>query len=151
MNKVYCPLAVFKLNWKIKKDLEEIRISDEIKIIKKKDVPDLDILSDNLSPSTLEQNKQQVNYWLKLKGDYNYKEFKELIQIFQLTIWIVKPTETFVSFVSDFNEDFTRRKFTYFLYRFGYINNHQQYEYNIDDLKSIKLFYPILEPFGNIS
>ena len=149
MNIYYCPLVLFRLT--LDTSFKEEIISDEIKIVNKKEVPDLDILSEHLSPLSLTQHKHQVYYWLKLEGDYGYKEFKELIQIFQITLWIVKPTKTYVSFVSDFKANVVDRKFCNFLYRFGNIPNHSFYGYNETDLKQIKLFYPLVKKCYSIN
>ena len=141
MSEYYCPLVGFKLNWKV--DFENNReVSNDITIISKRDLPELSILSDCLTEKVISQYENQVHYWLYLKKKYS--EVEEVINIFQLTLWIIKPTEYHINFISNLAKDNRERKYRYLLSRFIPIFNHFEYEYDSNDLLKLKMFFPIL-------
>jgi len=142
MKNYYCPLVGFKLNWKVNFENNRLDINNNIKIISKIVLPELSKLSDCLTSEVISQYENQVHYWLYLKNDYN--EIEEIINIFQLTSWIIKPTEYHINFISNLAKDINKRKYKYLLSRFIPIHNHFDYEYNNNDIENLKIYFQII-------
>jgi len=142
MNEFYCPLVGFKLNWKVNFENNKLDIIKDITIISKNDLPELSILSDCLTREVISQYENQVYYWLYLKNDYD--EIEEIINIFQLVLWIIRPTEYHINFISNLTKDNKKRIYRYLLSRFIPIHNHFEYEYNNNDIEKLKKFLPTM-------
>ena len=143
MNKAYCPLIEFNRKCNEFEYDEDIIITDEIKIINRKNVPEINIISYNLSDIRLRQY-DEVSDWLYVEGEYNFDDFEEIVNIFQLALWITKPTRVCIHFISNFEKEQHNRRFIYILHRFRYIPKHVKFDICKDDIKKIKHFLPLL-------
>ena len=96
MNKFYCPLYYLNLDDDIKFMNGELEISTDLKLkIKNNDILNsLSKISDDLSKNERKIIKENVFYWLQIKTNYS----TEIVYIFQLACWIVKPTKLRICF-----------------------------------------------------
>ena len=141
MNIFYCPLVNFNLNWNVVFD-NKLDITSNVKIISKIDLPNLATITDEITGYEKSFYENRVHYWLCLKK--NDSEVEEIINIFQLALWIIKPTKFHIRFFSNFDKNSSKLRYRNLLSRFVPINNHFEFDYNNCDLENLKIFFPIM-------
>ncbi len=142
ISEFYCPLADFNLNWNVNFDNNKLDITSDIKIISKIDLPSLSIISDDITDNEKSFYENRVHYWLCLKKDDS--EVEDVINIFQLALWIIKPTKFHIRFFSNFDKNSSKLRYRNLLSRFVPICNHFEFEYNNSDIENLKIFFPII-------
>ncbi len=141
MSEFYCPLVNFNLNWNVGFD-NKLDITSNVKIISKIDLPSLSIISDHITYNEKSFYENRVHYWLFLKKEDS--EVEEIINIFQLVLWIIKPTEFNIRFFSNLDKDSSKPRYRNLLSRFIPIYKNFKFEYNNSDIEKLKLFFPIM-------
>lgn len=141
MDKFYCPLVTFKLNRKPYMKFEEIVITKDIKIILNQDLPSLEPLSNFLTRNKIRKFKD-VSYWLTINSEIN--EIEEIINIVQLALWIIKPTELQIHFYSNLKQKKYEHKGKYLFSRFIYIYKYINYKFEYQDIDKLKTNLPVM-------
>ena len=143
MNKRYCPLINFHFEWNVKEGFNDLVITDKVKIIPPKEIPDKSILSQFLSPLDYKLYQIHAHNWLVLDGydDFNY--IKEVVNLFQLSLWIIKPTNLLIGFITNFKSDITQHPLEK-LSQFRHIPKRISSQYTLDDIEILKSIFPII-------
>lgn len=142
MDKFYSPLVKFKLKRQMYKEYEDMLITKDIKIVLNKELPILEPLRTVLAQRKIDQY-EQVSYWLTINNDVN--GVKEIINIFQLALWIIRPTELQIHFFHNLSKKIEHQKGYHFFSRFTHIpkNIYDKYEYQ--DFEKLRIYFPAMQ------
>lgn len=145
MNEFYCPLYNLNLDDDIKFMNDELEISTDLKLKKmNSDILEfLSIVKDELSKNEYEFIIKSITYWLHIETNFN----TEIIYIFQLVSWIVKPTKLRICFLinsANIAEDGLKEDNFSKLKEFIYIPAHVEPCFNNKDITKLKRIFPIL-------
>ncbi|MDP8201016.1 MAG: HEPN domain-containing protein [Candidatus Tenebribacter burtonii] len=136
MNKVYCPLEYFCITYELSKYFKkskEFIINSNLKIITKNNIPDFSKWISYFLSSDEIENK--TDYWIRVSANCSFKELSLHINLFQLSLLIIKPSKTKIPYKYNGNN------FHRYEYKFNFIQNFTK-EITKKDILNIAEIYP---------
>ncbi len=143
MNQFFSPLIYFHLSPNDFQEIKPIKITDEISILPQVLIPNLNCLSSIIHPNRIQQY-QNVYHWLNIKTTKKFREIEELVNLFQLVLWIIKRTSTNIHFISNLSKSQSKLKFNLLHSRFTFIPKNLSYELTKHDIMQLQIILKII-------
>lgn len=151
MIRFFSPLVDFYLLPSDFSRLEKVEVTKDIRIIPLNLIPDLTCLSSVFVPNRINQYKE-IAYWLCIETTQSAKEVEEIVNLFQITLWIVKRSRVNIHFISNLHSKQEEFIFRIIYSRFIYNPINITNEFSSNDLNQLsQIFQNMFNIFYNKS